>query len=640
MKFEDVLSYLEQMVGLKLQPINESNEPLVILSVDRENSRYIVDKTSTTRKRTRPFVELQKILNSLSQKGFTSVDQALGGAGSSRHQPETIFANLPCVEHFKYDKKKHLYLRDTNTHVLGSIKELTLSETREIKRRIDRYRDFDVSQFYDLHREQTSRLKGKLNTIFTKYPGESDVDAVKEIVEKIEELEIRLSEAIVSIDQAEGQSSSASIDDDSIPFGGDQIDDNDDSNDEQGTVDPDVAIVKGLIPTRITQVSPTVSLLYDRVLHNEIDLTPEYQRKDRIWPIKDRARLIESILLGLPLPVFYFAERANKDADAEVDFDWVVIDGLQRTTTLVDFVQGKFSLKDLNQLPKYNSLYFKDLPRKEQRKIREYQIHGHLIQVSNDSEEMIRELFHRINTYGKNLSYQEIRSALYPGSTSRFCKYFSCENIFLDSIPAKVSDERMLDVEYVLRAVSYIVLGYENYFYKTNDDFLCHTMKVLNDFNYDKDKGISASDEIFQVIDYKLRESLKTISLIFDHDAFKKEPKGKLNKVLFELLVSMFAMMSEEQREIMLIPENSERFKISLWEAILNDVNTSEWESDIYTEQNRGFDYSITNSTGKRVTVLYRFRSLVNLFNQMPGMDFTPKGILENKNVKVSSIND
>ncbi|HCH1967007.1 DUF262 domain-containing protein [Vibrio parahaemolyticus] len=640
MKFEDVLGYLEQMVGLKLQPINDSNEALVILEVDRENSRYTVDKTSSTRKRTRPFIELQKILSALNQKGFTSVDQALGGAGSSRHQPETIFANLPCVEHFKYEKKKHLYLRDTNTHELGSIKQLTTSESREIKRRIDRYRDFDVSQFYDLHREQTLQLKNKLDSIFTKYPGESDVDAVKDIVEKIQELEIRLSEAIVSIDQSEGQSSSTSIDDDSIPFGNDENAENDESEDEQVTVDSDIATVKGITPTRITQVSPTVSLLYDRVLHNEIDLTPEYQRKDRIWPLKDRARLIESILLGLPLPVFYFAERANKDAESEVDFDWVVIDGLQRTTTLVDFVQGKFALKDLNQLPKYNTFYFKDLPRKEQRKIREYQIHGHLIQVSNDSEEMIRELFHRINTYGKNLSYQEIRSALYPGSTSRFCKYFSAENIFLDSIPAKVSDERMLDVEYVLRAISYIVLGYENYFYKTNDDFLCHTMKVLNDFNYDKDKGISASDKIFQIIDYKLRESLKTISLIFEDDAFKKEPSGKLNKILFELLVSMFALMSDEQRDLLTKSENAKYFKDRLWYVIAEDVKTSAWESDTYADANRGFDYSITNSTGKRVTVLYRFRSLTSLLNEIPDMKFEPRGMLENKNVVVSSSND
>ncbi|MDF6015579.1 DUF262 domain-containing protein [Vibrio harveyi] len=639
MKFEDVLGYLEQMVDLKLQPINDSNESLVILDVDRENSRYTVDKTSTTRRRTRPFVELQKILSALNQKGFTSVDQALSGAGSSRHQPETIFANLPCIEHFKYDRKKHLYLRDSNTHELGTIKELTTSQTREIKRRIDRYRDFDVSQFYELHREQTVQLKNKLESVFTKYPGESDVDAVKDIVEKIQELEIRLSEAIVNIEQNEGQASSANIDDDSIPFGVEESSD-DNNDDERETVDTDVENVKGLTPTRITQVSPTVSLLYDRVLHNEIDLTPEYQRKDRIWPLKDRARLIESILLGLPLPVFYFAERANKDTDSEVDFDWVVIDGLQRTTTLVDFVQGKFALKELNQLPKYNTYYFKDLPRKEQRKIREYQIHGHLIQVSNDSEEMIRELFHRINTYGKNLSYQEIRSALYPGSASRFCKYFSSENIFLDSIPAKVSDERMLDVEYVLRATAYLILGFEKYFYKTNDDFLCHAMKVLNEYNYEKDRDIFLSDKIFQIIDYKLRESLKTISLIFGNDAFKKEPKGKLNKIIFESLVSIFAMMSDEQRAIILKPTNAERFKKSMWDAIESDDETSEWESEAFKTQQRGFDYSITNSTGKRVTVLYRFRSLVDFLNEIPEMNFVPKGILENKNLIVGNSND
>lgn len=64
-------------------------------------------------------------------------------------------------------------------------------------------------------------------------------------------------------------------------------------------------------------------------------------------------------MLGLPLPVFYFAERANKDAESEVDFDWVVIDGLQRTTTLVDFVQGKFALKDLNQLPSMTTVISK-----------------------------------------------------------------------------------------------------------------------------------------------------------------------------------------------------------------------------------------------------------------------------------------
>ncbi|NOE82941.1 DUF262 domain-containing protein, partial [Vibrio cholerae] len=208
------------------------------------------------------------------------------------------------------------------------------------------------------------------------------------------------------------------------------------------------------------------------------------------------------------------------------------------------------------------------------------------------------------------------------------------------SIPAKVSVERMLDVEYVLRAVAYLVLGFEKYFYKTNDDFLCHTMKVLNAIHYDKDKGVSSSDRIFQIIDYKLKESLKTISVIFEDDAFKKEPKGKLNKILFELLVSIFAMMSDEQREIMVIPENAELFKKTMWDAISGDEKTSDWESEIYKELGRGFDYSITNSTGKRVTVLYRFRSLVEFINKVPGMIFMPQGMLENENLVMGNKND
>lgn len=95
MKLEEVLGYLEQMVGLKLQPINESNESLVILEVDRENSRYTVDKTQTTRKRTRPFVELQKILSALNQKGFTSVDQALGGRWLESSSARNYFCQPP-----------------------------------------------------------------------------------------------------------------------------------------------------------------------------------------------------------------------------------------------------------------------------------------------------------------------------------------------------------------------------------------------------------------------------------------------------------------------------------------------------------------------------------------------------------------
>lgn len=640
MKFEDVIDYLEQMIGLDLQPINESNETLVILDVDRDNSRYTVDRTNSTRKRTRTFSELRKILSVLNQKSYASVEQALNGAGSSRHQPETIFANFPCVEHFKYDKKKHLYLRDTNTHSIGTLKELSNSESRELKKRIDRYRDFDISQFYFLHNKQISILEDKLSNIFTKYPGEGDVETISDVLKELQDLEVKLSESIVKLDLSnisENQiSDNENSDDNEGTSNNSQQSNHSDSGDDDSgnSSTDDDSILTHFEMSRINQVSPTVSLLFDRVKYNEIDLQPEFQRGDRVWPIPDKSRLIESVLLGLPIPVLYFAEKENTDPDVDADYIWVVIDGLQRTTALIGYMKGEYELKGLKRLKEYNELKFNELPRKEQRKIREYQLFGHLIPMSNDSDAMIREIFHRINTYGKTLSLQEIRSALYQGPTNRFLKYAAESDEFLSAIPASISPNRMLDLEYVLRAVAFLIFGYENYTYITNDDFLSHTMKILNRYKYPINSKIENADPIYSDLMFRFTASLESLTLIFGDDAYKKEPGGRVNKVLFETLVSLFAMMTDEEREIMVNVDNASFFKKRLFEAIESNEKTSQWESSNDNWNGRGFEYSITNSTSKRITVLYRFRSIVEMINEVPGIQFKPEPMLENLNKK------
>lgn len=630
MQFNDVLTYLSQLVNIELQPINDANDPLVILNVDPASAQYTIDKTSSTKKITRTFKELQKIWEVLSQKGYVSVDQALGGSGTSRHQPETILANLPFIEHFKYDRKKHLYLRKEYTHRrLGTLKELSLADSREIKKRIDRYRDFDISQFHSLHSKKIQLLEERMDNIFIKYPGESDVDYIKDIFSDIHELELKLSEAVVSLESSSNGSVPDADDGPSTEYDDEpEMEDKDPLESEEDIIGSSPSI--GLQATRISQVTPTISLIYDRVQHNEIDLQPDFQRKDGIWNLKNKARLIESVLLGLPLPVFYFAERPNKTPNADVDFEWVVIDGLQRITTLVGYMKGEFSLKDLEKLPHYNDLGYKSLPRKEQRKIREYQIHGHLIQISKDSDEMIRELFHRINTYGSRLSAQEIRSALYPGSTNKFLKHFA-ETVFVDALPSKINPDRMLDLEYILRAVSFLVFGYRKYFYSTADEFLSHCMKVLNGYQYIEEQA-SESAQIFSDIDYRLKASFKVISDIFGNDSYKKEEGGKINKVLFELLVSTFSLMTDKQREISSETGNASEIKSKLLEMIKQDKETSTWTSPTYSEQQRGFNYSISNSVSKKVTVLYRFESLVDMINEVTNMAFDPKPLLENQN--------
>lgn len=132
-----------------------------------------------------------------------------------------------------------------------------------------------------------------------------------------------------------------------------------------------------------------------------------------------KSLLIESILLGLPIPMFYFAERENGT--------WLIVDGLQRTQPIFDYMRGKFILTDLKYFNDPNdSVYknhFKIYLDNIKEKIREYQINGHLISVEKNDFEMVRELFQRINTYGRALSPQEIRCALNPGSSIPFIRY-------------------------------------------------------------------------------------------------------------------------------------------------------------------------------------------------------------------------
>ena len=158
---------------------------------------------------------------------------------------------------------------------------------------------------------------------------------------------------------------------------------------------------------RITTKQPTVDLVVDRMRHEEIDLQPDFQRGDNVWPIRTRSRLIESLLLRIPLPVFYMAADRNDN--------WKVVDGLQRLSTLRDFVLNKkLRLRGLEYLTQFDGNSFDDLPRPMQRRITETQLSCHVIEPGTPPEVMYN-VFKRINTEGRPLVAQEIRHALNPG---------------------------------------------------------------------------------------------------------------------------------------------------------------------------------------------------------------------------------
>src|SRR5471030_1152238 len=103
-----------------------------------------------------------------------------------------------------------------------------------------------------------------------------------------------------------------------------------------------------------------ISLLMERIKREEIDLTPGFQRKVGIWSPKAKSQLIESLLIRIPLPAFYM--------DGSDESKWLVVDGLQRLTTLKSFVIDKtLSLSGLEFLRECEAKRFEQLPRSLQR---------------------------------------------------------------------------------------------------------------------------------------------------------------------------------------------------------------------------------------------------------------------------------
>jgi hypothetical protein len=171
----------------------------------------------------------------------------------------------------------------------------------------------------------------------------------------------------------------------------------------------------------------TVRQLYDMLSEGTIDIAPDYQRHF-IWDEERQSQLVESVFLGIPVPSLFMA--TNKDAT------WEVIDGLQRLTTIINFIGSDDVIKKINskysrleitgleKLSAFNGLCFDDLPKSIQLSFLTRPIR---ITVLNDRSDFnVRyDLFERLNTGGVTLHPQEIRNCVFIGEFNDFIKYCS-----------------------------------------------------------------------------------------------------------------------------------------------------------------------------------------------------------------------
>ncbi|MDE7045898.1 MAG: DUF262 domain-containing protein, partial [Acetatifactor sp.] len=155
---------------------------------------------------------------------------------------------------------------------------------------------------------------------------------------------------------------------------------------------------------RVDQQMLSVKYMLELMEQDLIELNPGYQRR-RVWnDNKKKSLLIESLMLRIPIPAFYFYE--NEDGKYQV------IDGQQRLTTMKEFVNGDFRLTGLEYLGKdYNKKKFEDLDTKYIQRIYRTQIAVNILDARSPKN-VIYDIFRRVNTGGVILNPQEMRNAI------------------------------------------------------------------------------------------------------------------------------------------------------------------------------------------------------------------------------------
>ena len=276
----------------------------------------------------------------------------------------------------------------------------------------------------------------------------------------------------------------------------------------------------------------TVDSIIKRIINDELEFDSSFQRKSGLWKLKQKSQLIESIILKIPLPAFYF--------DASDDDKWQIIDGLQRIGTLKEFiVDQSFELTGMEFLTDLDGLKFDQLPRSLQRRIEETNLNAYLVNPSTPKNVKFN-IFKRINTGGLVLEAQEIRNALYQGQATKFLQDMSKQEDFRKATDYSIKTDRMLDREFCLRYVAFTKLDLEVY-NGSMDDFLNEGMQLLSTASREELAGIMS--------DFKL--VMDSCWKVFHKNAFRRigedNRRGPVNKALFETWsIIMNRLTSEE----------------------------------------------------------------------------------------------
>ena len=310
---------------------------------------------------------------------------------------------------------------------------------------------------------------------------------------------------------------------------------------------------------------------------------PEIQR-EYVWDNGRASRLIESLILNIPVPPLYFAE--TRDAHFEV------IDGHQRVRSIARYLSNEFGLSGLRVLAEFMGKRFHQLPEREQRFLRTRSLR--VIIIAHDSHPNMKfEVFERLNTGGISLNAQELRNSLYRGAFNKELKALAKNEAFRNCIGTKTPRRRMVDQELVLR---FLALR------DSLAEYRPPLKRTLNDYMYahrDPDEGRLAerrqtfSDTMSALATVLGGQSFRLIDRLGNplrDERGKPLPRG-VNRALFDAQALAFSWLKEP------IPPNRRTAVVrQISEALTNDATQD----------------AMRRAIGDRKRILHRVRAIVS----------------------------
>lgn len=333
---------------------------------------------------------------------------------------------------------------------------------------------------------------------------------------------------------------------------------------------------------KIDRVQFSIFELKRRYDRGTICLDPDFQRNE-VWNMRQKSELIESVVMGIPLPLIYLAET--------MEGKLVIVDGRQRLTTFFRYLNNEFALSGLKIMKELNTCRFRDLEkddikRKYAVEIEDFQLVIQIIKYPTPDRVRF-DIFDRVNRGGTPLNNQEMRNALYQGPATRLLNELAKSEAFKKATGNSIRPLHMKDKYIILRALSFYLMNRGELKKKTGEfvvyrsdieEFLGLSMEYLNWIEEDKRCDLV---RLFLQVMNSCYQKLGVDAFRIPTDSGRRRP---VSMTLFESLFYFIALLEDSGTEL---PQGAERMAVSemLEDSVFLDALTYNVDSAVHVQE-------------------------------------------------------